>query len=56
LGDGDPLSPSSLARLKGQWQGEYETWKKRRLEDLNVICVWADGLYMKAGLEETKAA
>jgi putative transposase len=56
LGDGAPLSASSLVRLKGQWQGEYETWKKRRLEDLNVVYVWADGLYVKAGLEDTKAA
>jgi transposase-like protein len=56
LGDGAPLSPSSLARLKGQWQGEYEAWKKRRLDDLNVVYVWADGLYVKAGLEDTKAA
>ena len=56
LGEGAPLSPSSLARLKGQWQGEYETWKKRRLDDLNVVYVWAAGLYVKAGLEDTKAA
>jgi transposase-like protein len=56
LGDGAPLSPSSLARLKGQWQVEYETWKQRRLDDLNVVYVWADGLYVKAGLEDTKAA
>src|SRR5713226_8513973 len=56
LGDGAPLSPSSLARLKGQWQVEYETWKQRRLDDLEVVYVWADGLYVKAGLENTKAA
>jgi transposase-like protein len=56
LGEGVPLSPSSLARLKGQWQAEYETWKKRRLDDLNVVYLWADGLYVKAGLEKTKAA
>jgi putative transposase len=55
-GDGAPLAPSSLVRLKGQWQGEYETWKKRRVEDLNVVSVWADGLYVKAGLADTKAA
>jgi transposase-like protein len=56
LGDGAPLSPSSLARLKGQWQSAYEPWKHRRLDDLNVVYVWADGLYVKAGLEDTKAA
>ncbi len=56
LGDGAPLSPASLQRLKAQWQQEYETWKHRRLDDLEVVYVWADGLYVKAGLEDTKAA
>src|SRR5262249_25294944 len=56
LGDGAPLSPASLLRLKGQWQGEYETWKTRRLDELEVVYLWADGLYVKAGLEDTKAA
>ena len=37
-------------------EGEYETWKRRRLDDLEVVYLWADGLYVKAGLEETKAA
>jgi putative transposase len=56
LGDGAPLSPASLLRLKAQWQVEYETWKTRRLDDLEVVYIWADGLYVKAGLEDTKAA
>src|SRR5215468_961702 len=56
LGEGAPLSPASLLRLKTQWQLEYETWKRRRLDDLEVVYLWADGLYVKAGLEDTKAA
>ena len=56
LGEGALLSPASLLRLKAQWQAEYETWKQRRLDDLEVVYLWADGLYVKAGLEETKAA
>lgn len=56
LGDAAPLSPTSLARLKAQWQLEYEAWKRRRLDDLEVVYVWADGLYVKAGLEDSKAA
>jgi transposase-like protein len=56
LGEGAPLSPASLLRLKTQWQGEYEAWKQRRLDDLEVVYMWADGLYVKAGLEDTKAA
>lgn len=56
MGDAAPLSPASLTRLKAHWQLEYEVWKQRRLEDLEVVYVWADGLYVKAGLEDTKAA
>jgi putative transposase len=56
LGDAAPLSRASLVRLKAQWQIEYEAWKQRRMDDLEVVYVWADGLYVKAGLEDTKAA
>src|SRR5919106_2598360 len=37
LGEGAPLSPALLLRLKTQWQVEYETWKQRRLDDLEVV-------------------
>jgi putative transposase len=56
LGAAAPLSPASLARLRASWQLEYEAWKRRRLDDLEVVYVWADGLYVKAGLADTKAA
>ena len=56
LGGAAPVSPASLARLKAPWQLEDEVWKPRRLDDLAVVYGWADGLYGKAGLEETKAA
>jgi putative transposase len=56
LGEAAPLSPSSLDRLKAVWQLEYETWKKRLLGDLEVVYLWVDGIYVKAGLEKNKAA
>ena len=56
LGEGAPLSPTPLLRPKNQWRAEYDTWKQRRLDDLEVVYLWADGLYVKAGLEDTKAA
>jgi transposase-like protein len=56
LGSAAPLSPASLLRLKAQWQGEHTTWTTRRLDDLEIVYVWADGLYVKAGLEDTNAA
>lgn len=56
LGDGAPLSPSSIARLRAQWQLEYEVWTQRRLDAQPLVYLWADGLYVKAGLEREKAA
>ncbi|MCI0408478.1 MAG: IS256 family transposase [Acidobacteria bacterium] len=56
LGEGAPLSPSSIARLTAGWQNEYEAWKSRPLDELEVVYVWADGIYVKAGLEKEKAA
>jgi putative transposase len=56
LGEAAPLSVASIARLKASWQAEYATWKQRRLDDLEPVYVWADGIYVKAGLEKDKAA
>ena len=56
LGDGAPLSRSSLQRLKAQWEAEYEAWRSRDLHDRELVYLWADGLYVKAGLEREKAA
>ena len=56
LGEGAPLSASSIDRLKAVWQAEYEEWKQRSLADLEVVYLWVDGLYVKAGLEKDKAA
>jgi transposase-like protein len=56
LGNGAPLSASSIERLKAKWQLEYEAWKQQDLSSLNVVYQWADGIYVKAGLEKDKAA
>ncbi|MGH7289310.1 MAG: IS256 family transposase [Myxococcota bacterium] len=56
LGEGAPLSASSIARLRGRWQAEYEAWAERSLADHDVVYAWADGIYVKAGLEKEKAA
>jgi putative transposase len=50
------LSPASLSWLNASWPLADETWKQRRLADLEVVDVWADGLDVKAGLEATNAA
>jgi len=56
LGDGAPLSASSIARLKASWQAEYDAWRTRSLADLEPVYLWVDGVYVKAGLEKDKAA
>lgn len=56
LGDGAPLSASSIERLRAKWQLEYEEWRNTPLDELDVVYAWADGIYVKAGLEDTKAA
>ena len=56
LGNGAPLSASSIARLRAQWEEELETWRERRLDDRELVYAWADGIYVKAGLEKDKAA
>jgi transposase-like protein len=56
LGDGAPLSASSIARLREGWIAEYITWKNRSLRDKRVVYLWVDGIYVKAGLEKEKGA
>ena len=55
LGEGAPLSASSIARLKVKWQAEYAGWGTRSLKERELVYVWADGVYVKAGLEKEKA-
>jgi putative transposase len=56
LGDGAPLSPPTIARLKAVWQAEYDAWCLRPLHELEIVYLWVDGIYVKAGLEKEKAA
>jgi transposase-like protein len=55
LGEEAALSPSSIARLKDEWREEYEAWRKEPIVEAPLY-LWADGVYVKAGLEKDKAA
>ena len=55
LGEGAPLSKSSIRRLRAVWNSEFEAWTQRSLADREVVYVWADGIYVKAGLQRDKA-
>ncbi len=46
-------TPAAKGAVGGR---EYATWKQQRLDTLEVVSVWADGLYVKASLEHSKAA
>jgi transposase-like protein len=56
LGEGAPLSASSLQRLKEKWEQEYEQWKGAAIEEEDWAYLWADGIYVKAGIGKEKAA
>ena len=56
LGEDAPISASTVARLKDKWNAELAEWRARLLDDLEVVYMWVDGVYVKAGLEREKAA
>ncbi len=55
LGPGCPgLSASTVTRLKGVWEEEYDAWSKRSLEGKQYVYVWADGIHTNIRLEEDR--
>lgn len=54
VGSEAPLSPSSISRLNKQFKDEYEKWGKRDLSNLKIAYIWADGIYLKAGIADEK--
>lgn len=55
LGQDAPLSPSTISRLNRQFKDEYEAWRTHRLDALPIVYVWADGVYLAAGVGDEKA-
>ena len=49
--DAKGLSATTITRLKGVWQKEYDVWKKRSLAGKRYVYVWADGVYFNIRLE-----
>lgn len=48
------MIPSSISRLNKQFKADYETWLARDLSRLKIVYVWADGIYLKAGIADEK--
>jgi putative transposase len=56
IGDGTTLSASMIQRLAVKFQRDFEDFGRRDLSKSRYTYVWADGVYLKAGLESEKAA
>lgn len=54
IGEQAPLSPSSISRLNGQFKAEFDAWKQRPLSSSGIVYIWADGVYLKAGISDEK--
>ena len=52
--DAPGLSASTVTRLKGVWETEYQAWNQRSLKDKRYVYVWADGVYFNIRLEEDR--
>ena len=49
--DAPNLSPSVIARLRGEWEADYARWQRRDLSARRYVYVWADGIYLQARME-----
>jgi putative transposase len=49
--DAKGLSATTITRLKGIWEKEYQDWSKRSLAGKHYVYVWADGVYFNIRLE-----
>lgn len=48
------LSATTITRLKGVWETEFQEWTKRSLEGRKYVYVWADGVHFNIRLEEDR--
>src|SRR5215213_3328611 len=49
--DAPNLSPSAVARLRGEWEADYARWQRRDLSTRRYVYLWADGVYLQARME-----
>lgn len=50
LGEEAALSPSTISRLNQKFKAEYDEWRRVKLIDQAFIYIWADGIYVRAGV------
>ena len=49
--DAPNLSPSVVARLRGEWEADHARWQRRDLAARRYVYLWADGVYLQARME-----
>jgi len=54
LGGDAPLSASTIARVNARLHEQYLTWKQRRLDDLELVYLWADGIHLGTGPDDER--
>ena len=52
--DAPGLSATTVTRLVGIWQKDYEAWNTRSLEGKQYVYVWADGVHFNIRLKEDR--
>jgi putative transposase len=56
VGETTALSANTVVRLKESWGQEYQEWRQRPLGKHRYAYIWADGVYLPAGLDQEKTA
>ncbi len=54
LGEDAPLSAATITRTNKQLLADFAAWNTRRLDDLDLIFTWADGVYLGAGPDDER--
>ena len=49
--DAPNLLPSVVARLRAEWEADYNHWQRRDLSARRYVYIWADGVYLQAHME-----
>ncbi len=44
LGEDAPPSAATVGRLKEKWHAEWHDWASRRLDTLEIVYLWVDGV------------
>src|SRR5918994_5340981 len=52
--DAPNLSPSVVARLRGEWEADHARWQRRDLSARRYVHLWADGVHFTPRLEHER--